>query len=236
VRLTQGCFSFLPDLTDAQIEKQVSYAMSKGWAMNVEWTDDPHPRNNYWELWGLPLFDIKDPATVMFELNEARKSCAAGYIRINAFDASYGVESCVMSFITNRPANEPGFYLDRTEGAGRQVIYSIKNKGIGGFTAELTLHPFESKNPIMKVLLIPANFFLEFVSLIAKPVSHSLRLFGNMYAGEMIFILIALLPFWIQWTLSLPWAIFHILIVLLQAFIFMTLVIVYMDMAHDKGH
>ena len=90
--------------------------MSKGWAMNVEWTDDPHPRNNYWELWGLPLFDIKDPATVMFELNEARKSCAAGYIRINAFDASYGVESCVMSFITNRPANEPGFYLDRTEG------------------------------------------------------------------------------------------------------------------------
>jgi ribulose-bisphosphate carboxylase small chain len=62
VRLTQGCFSFLPDLTDTQIEKQVAYAMSKGWAMNVEWTDDPHPRNQYWELWGLPLFDIKDPA------------------------------------------------------------------------------------------------------------------------------------------------------------------------------
>ncbi|SMM99989.1 ATP synthase F0 sector subunit a [uncultured Candidatus Thioglobus sp.] len=116
------------------------------------------------------------------------------------------------------------------------LYYSIKVKGIGGFTAELTLHPFSSKNPFLKVLLIPANFFLEFVSLIAKPVSHSLRLFGNMYAGEMIFILIALLPFWIQWTLSLPWAIFHILIVLLQAFIFMTLVIVYMDMAHDKGH
>lgn len=116
------------------------------------------------------------------------------------------------------------------------LYYSVKVKGFGGFSAELTLHPFESKNPVIKVLLIPANFFLEFVSLIAKPVSHSLRLFGNMYAGEMIFILIALLPFWIQWTLSLPWAIFHILIVLLQAFIFMTLVIVYMDMAHDKGH
>lgn len=116
------------------------------------------------------------------------------------------------------------------------LFYSIKVKGFGGFAAELTLHPFESKNPFLKVLLIPANFFLEFVSLVAKPVSHSLRLFGNMYAGEMIFILIALLPFWIQWTLSLPWAIFHILIVLLQAFIFMTLVIVYMDMAHDKGH
>ena len=130
MRLTQGCFSFLPDLTDQQIEKQVSYAMSKGWAMNVEWTDDPHPRNNYWELWGLPLFDIKDPATVMFELNEARKSCASGYIRMNAFDASYGTESCVMSFLTNRPSNEPGFYLDRTEGAGRQVIYSIKSYSV----------------------------------------------------------------------------------------------------------
>ena len=69
MRLTQGCFSFLPDLTDQQIEKQVNYAMSKGWAMNVEWTDDPHPRNNYWELWGLPLFDIKDVASVMFEFN-----------------------------------------------------------------------------------------------------------------------------------------------------------------------
>ena len=98
--------------------------------MNVEWTDDPHPRNNYWELWGLPLFDIKDPATVMFELNEARKSCAAGYIRINAFDASYGVESCVMSFITNRPTNEPGFYLDRTDGPGRQIVYSIKSYSV----------------------------------------------------------------------------------------------------------
>jgi ribulose-bisphosphate carboxylase small chain len=105
VRLTQGCFSFLPDLTDQQIEKQITYAIGKGWAMNVEWTDDPHPRNNYWELWGLPLFDIKDPASVMFELKEARKSCAAGYIRLNAFDASYGVESCVMSFIVNRPTS-----------------------------------------------------------------------------------------------------------------------------------
>ena len=105
MRLTQGCFSFLPDLTNAQIEKQIAYAMSKGWAMNVEWTDDPHPRNSYWELWGLPLFDIKDPASVMFELNEARKSCASGYIRINAFDASYGTESCPMAFIVNRPVN-----------------------------------------------------------------------------------------------------------------------------------
>jgi len=116
------------------------------------------------------------------------------------------------------------------------LYYSIKMKGVGGFLSELTLHPFSSKNLLVQILFIPANFLLEFVGLIAKPVSLALRLFGNLYAGEMIFILIALLPFWIQWTLHLPWAIFHILIVLLQAFIFMILVIVYMDMAHQKDH
>ena len=109
------------------------------------------------------------------------------------------------------------------------LYYSIKEKGLGGFAGELTLHPFGK-------WMLPANLFLEGVNLLAKPVSLALRLFGNMYAGEMIFILIALLPFWIQWSLSLPWAIFHIFIVLLQAFIFMTLVIVYMDMAHQKEH
>ena len=109
------------------------------------------------------------------------------------------------------------------------LYYSIKEKGLGGFAGELTLHPFGK-------WMLPANLFLEGVNLLAKPVSLALRLFGNMYAGEMIFILIALLPWYIQWSLSLPWAIFHILIVLLQAFIFMTLTIVYMDMAHQKEH
>lgn len=130
MRLTQGCFSFLPDLTDEQIESQIDYAIRNGFAMNVEWTDDPHPRNAYWELWGLPLFDIKDTASVMFELTEARKACAAGYIRINAFNAAYGTESCVMSFIVNRPAEEPGFYLDRQEGAGRFIQYTIKSYSV----------------------------------------------------------------------------------------------------------
>ena len=98
--------------------------------MNVEWTDDPHPRNPYWELWGLPLFDIKDSASVMFELKEARKSCASGYIRMNAFNAAYGTESCVMSFIVNRPANEPGFYLERQECEGRRIAYTIKSYSV----------------------------------------------------------------------------------------------------------
>ncbi|MFK8068900.1 MAG: F0F1 ATP synthase subunit A [Gammaproteobacteria bacterium] len=118
------------------------------------------------------------------------------------------------------------------------MYYSIKVKGLGGFAGELTLQPFEAKNPLVKIALIPVNFFLEFVSLIAKPISLSLRLFGNMYAGEMIFILIALM-YSAGWTLGLfggalqfVWAVFHILIITLQAFIFMTLTIVYMDMAH----
>ena len=123
MKLTQGCFSFLPDLTDEQITKQIQYAINNSWAVSIEYTDDPHPRNSYWELWGLPLFDIKDPGSVMFELNEARKSCAAGYLRMNAFDASYGVESCVMSFIVQRPTYEPGFYLSRQESSGRMIRY-----------------------------------------------------------------------------------------------------------------
>ncbi|MEM7194130.1 MAG: F0F1 ATP synthase subunit A [Pseudomonadota bacterium] len=119
------------------------------------------------------------------------------------------------------------------------VYYSVVKKGAMGFAAELTMHPFEAKNPVMKLLLLPINFFLEFVGLIAKPVSHSLRLFGNMYAGEMIFILISLmfgsgiiLSFF-GGGLQLIWAIFHILVITLQAFIFMVLTIVYMDMAHS---
>ena len=121
------------------------------------------------------------------------------------------------------------------------LFYSVKIKGVGGFAAELTMQPFQARNPLIKVLLLPANLFLEGVALLAKPISLSLRLFGNLYAGEIIFILIALMfggnvvlaAFGgvLQWA----WAVFHVVIVLLQAFIFMTLTIVYMDMAHH-GH
>jgi len=107
------------------------------------------------------------------------------------------------------------------------IYYSIKIKGVGGFTKELTLQPFNT--PIM----IPFNFVLEMVGLLAKPVSLALRLFGNLYAGELIFILIAILPWFAQWALSVPWAIFHILVITLQAFIFMMLTIVYLSMAHE---
>jgi F-type H+-transporting ATPase subunit a len=119
------------------------------------------------------------------------------------------------------------------------IFYSIKIKGIGGFVGELTLHPFNVKNPVVQALFIPVNFFLESIALIAKPISLGLRLFGNMYAGEMIFILIALMfsagaalglmAGVLQWA----WAVFHILVITLQAFIFMMLTIVYLSMAHE---
>nr|YP_010152884.1 ribulose-1,5-bisphosphate carboxylase/oxygenase small subunit [Olisthodiscus luteus]QQW50545.1 ribulose-1,5-bisphosphate carboxylase/oxygenase small subunit [Olisthodiscus luteus] len=130
MRLTQGAFSFLPDLTDEQIKSQAIYAISKGWSVSVEYTDDPHPRNAYWELWGLPLFDIKDPAAVIYEVNECRKTFGSRYIKCNAFDASRGTESCVMSFIVNRPSIEPGFYLDRQETDSRFIRYTINSYSV----------------------------------------------------------------------------------------------------------
>ena len=123
------------------------------------------------------------------------------------------------------------------------VYYSIKVKGIGGFLGELTLHPFSSKNIAVQILLIPVNFLLEFVTLVAKPISLALRLFGNMYAGELIFILIAVMfgsGMFLLSTLGVAlnwaWAVFHILIITLQAFIFMMLTIVYLAMAHEDNH
>jgi len=113
------------------------------------------------------------------------------------------------------------------------IYYSFKIKGAGGFFAELAFQPFNSPNKLVQILFVPINLLLEGVALIAKPISLGLRLFGNMYAGELIFILIALLPFYAQWALSVPWALFHILVITLQAFIFMMLTIVYMSMAHE---
>lgn len=125
MRITQGTFSFLPDLTDEQIKKQISYAMSKNWAINIEYTEDPHPRNSYWELWGLPLFDVKDTAAVMYEISACRKAHSNLYIKVNAFDNTRGIESCCLSFIVNRPDAEPGFVLTRIENTGRSQRYGF---------------------------------------------------------------------------------------------------------------
>ncbi|MGQ7243901.1 F0F1 ATP synthase subunit A [Salinicola sp. V024] len=115
------------------------------------------------------------------------------------------------------------------------IFYSIRSKGLSGFIAELTLHPFNTSNIFAQILLIPVNLLLELVTLLAKPVSLALRLFGNLYAGELIFILIAMVGLW-QLPLHFPWAVFHILIITLQAFIFMMLTIVYLSMATEEQH
>jgi F-type H+-transporting ATPase subunit a len=144
-------------------------------------------------------------------------------------------------FMKMVPSTDPNGTFGMAIGVFILVLYySIKIKGVGGFVGELTLQPFAAKNPLIIALFIPINFLLEFVSLVAKPISLSLRLFGNMYAGEMIFILIAimynggLMLGLFGGVLQLGWAIFHILIITLQAFIFMTLTIVYLDMAHHE--
>ncbi len=124
-RLTQGQFSFLPDLSDAEIALQIDYGLRKGYAWSVEYTDDPHPRNTYWEMYGMPMFDLHDAAGVLMELNACRKAFPRYYIRLMAFDSTRGVESIVMSFLVNRPENEPGFTLVRQEADGRNIRYTV---------------------------------------------------------------------------------------------------------------
>jgi ribulose-bisphosphate carboxylase small chain len=126
-RVTQGQFSFLPDLTDKQITAQIAYALKQGWAVSVEYTDDPHPRNTYWEMFGNPMFDLKDPAGIMMEINDCRKTFASHYVRVTAFDSTKGWETPRMSFIVNRPKAEPGFFVERQEREGRTQTYSIRS-------------------------------------------------------------------------------------------------------------
>ncbi len=124
MRVTQGCFSFLPDLSDAQISAQIEYCLSKGWAIGVEYTDEPHPRNTYWEMWGHPMFDLRDAKGVMIELDACRKAMPDAYIRLVAFDSTRGFETVTMSFIVNRPAVEPALTMSRTEVDGRSIRYT----------------------------------------------------------------------------------------------------------------
>ena len=124
-RLTQGQFSFLPDLTDEEIVLQIEYGLKKGYAWSVEYTDDPHPRNTYWEMFGMPMFDLADAAGVLMELRQCRETFPHHYIRLMAFDSTRNVETIVMSFIVNRPSTEPGFGLVRQEVNGRSMHYTV---------------------------------------------------------------------------------------------------------------
>jgi len=124
MRITQGTFSYLPDFTDEEISKQVQYCLDNDWPLSVEYTDDPHPRNIYWEMWGLPMFDLKDAAGVLEEINACRDAYPEHYIKVSAYDASLGRQSTALSFIVQRPTNEPGMRLDRAEGSDRRIGYT----------------------------------------------------------------------------------------------------------------
>ncbi|WP_280151548.1 ribulose bisphosphate carboxylase small subunit [Piscinibacter sp. XHJ-5] len=128
-RVTQGQFSFLPELTDEEITLQIDYGLRRGYAWSVEYTDDPHPRNTYWEMFGLPMFDLRDAAGVLLELAECRKAFPQHYIRLMAFDSTRGIESIAMSFIVNRPQVEHGFMLERQEANGRSMRYTTRGYG-----------------------------------------------------------------------------------------------------------
>lgn len=133
MRLTQGTFSYLPELTDDEIKAQVQYAIDNGWALAVELTDDPHPRNSLWEMWGLPMFDMKDASAIMHEVNRCREAFPNHYVKVSAYDATLGRQTTALAFLVNRPANEPGFRVERQEVADRQVRY--------------TLHPYAADSP-----------------------------------------------------------------------------------------
>ncbi|MDB5057881.1 MAG: Ribulose-bisphosphate carboxylase [Chloroflexi bacterium] len=123
--LTQGTFSYLPDLTDDEIRSQIEYCLDNDWPISVEYTDDPHPRNTYWEMWGLPMFDLRDPAGVMQEVQACRAANPQHYIKVSAYDRTKGRQTTALSFIVQRPSRDPGFRLDRQETSDRKVRYTI---------------------------------------------------------------------------------------------------------------
>jgi ribulose-bisphosphate carboxylase small chain len=127
MRITQGTFSFLPDLTDDEIRAQIEYALAQGWACSIEHTDEPHPRNTYWEMWGNPMFDLRDAAGVMAEVRACRAALPGRYVKVNAFDSTRGWEAMRLSFIVQRPGEEPGFYVERQEAEGRSIRYTIRS-------------------------------------------------------------------------------------------------------------
>ena len=128
MRITQGTFSFLPDLTDDEIRLQIDYALAQGWACSVEYTDDPHPRNTYWEMWGLPMFDLRDAAGVMQEVTACRDAHPQHYIKINAFDSVRGFETMRLSFMVNRPDDEATYSLERQDNEGRVQRYALRRR------------------------------------------------------------------------------------------------------------
>ena len=126
MHITQGTFSYLPPLTDDEIRAQIQYGIDNGWAVAIEFTDDPHPRNVYWEMWGFPDFDAKDAAAGLFEVNRCREAYPNHYIRVTLYNPKLTKQTIALQFIVNRPANEPGFDLVRQETNDRVIRYTLR--------------------------------------------------------------------------------------------------------------
>lgn len=139
MKLRHGTFSYLPDLTGDEIAAQIRYALGNRWPVSVEFTDDPHPRNVYWELWGLPMFDLTEPDGVLTQINECRATFPNHYVRVLAYDARLGRQTTAMSFLVQRPAEEPGFLLTRAEGENRTQRYAVQSYA--------TTHPTGARYP-----------------------------------------------------------------------------------------
>lgn len=125
MRLRHGAFSYLPDLTDEEIVAQVRYALLNGWPVSIEYTDDPHPRNVYWEMWGLPMFDLTEPDGVLREIDACRSTFPDSYVRVQAYDARLGRQSVALHFLVQRPPSEKGLALVRTEHHDRTQRYGV---------------------------------------------------------------------------------------------------------------
>jgi len=126
MHVTQGTFSYLPPLTDDEIRAQIQYGIDQDWAVAIEFTDDIHPRNVYWEMWGFPDFDAKDAAAGLFEVNRCREAYPNHYIRVTLYNPHLTKQTIGLQFIVNRPANEPGFRLDRQESNDRVIRYTLQ--------------------------------------------------------------------------------------------------------------
>ena len=131
MRITQGTFSHLRDLTDEQIEAQLRYALAHGWAISVEHTVDPHPRNSLWDMWAAPRFDLpeRDVAVAMGDVRAARAAHPESYVKVVCYDRSLGRQTTALAFIVGRPDVEPEFRLERTERADRQIGYTLHRVG-----------------------------------------------------------------------------------------------------------
>jgi ribulose-bisphosphate carboxylase small chain len=126
MHITQGTFSYLPPLSDDEIRAQIQYGIDQEWAVAIEFTDDIHPRNVYWEMWGFPDFDAKDAAAGLFEVNRCREAYPNHYIRVTLYNPKLTKQTIGLQFIVNRPGNEPGFRLDRQEANDRVIRYTLQ--------------------------------------------------------------------------------------------------------------